>query len=78
MSVTASPERTINTKWNIRLSPFLVIQSGPPFDITIGRDIYGTTLFNARPGSRPIPNKPGLIQTHYGLLDPNPRSISRQ
>ena len=63
---------TINTKWNIRLSPFVVIQSGPPFDITIGRDLYGTTLFNARPGIAIDPTKPGLIQTKYGLLDPNP------
>lgn len=63
---------TINTKWNVRLSPFVVIQSGPPFDITIGRDLYGTTLFNARPGIAADPTKPGLIQTKYGLLDPNP------
>ena len=63
---------TINAKWNIRLSPFVVIQSGPPFDITIGRDLYGTTLFNARPGIATDPTKPGLIQTSYGLLDPNP------
>ena len=63
---------TINTKWNFRFSPFIVVQSGPPFDITIGRDLYGTTLFNARPGMVVDPNKPGLIQTKYGLLDPNP------
>jgi hypothetical protein len=63
---------TINTKWNFRLSPFVVVQSGPPFDVTVGRDLYGTTLFNARPGIATDPNKPGLIQTRYGLLDPNP------
>jgi len=63
---------TINTKWNFRLSPFVVLQSGPPFDITIGRDIYGTTLFNARPGMATDSTKPGLIPTKYGLLDPNP------
>lgn len=63
---------TINTKWNIRLSPFVVVQSGPPFDISIGRDLYGTTLFNPRPGIATDPTKPGLIQTAYGLLDPNP------
>jgi len=63
---------TINTKWNFRLSPFVVIQSGPPFDITVGRDLYGTTLFNARPGIAIDPTKPGLVQTKYGLLDPNP------
>jgi hypothetical protein len=63
---------TINTKWNFRLSPLVVIQSGPPFDITVGRDLYGATLFNARPGIATDPTKPGLIQTSYGLLDPNP------
>jgi hypothetical protein len=62
----------INTKWNISFSPFVNIASGPPFDITAGSDIYGTTLFNGRPGIATDPNKPGVIQTAYGLLDPSP------
>jgi hypothetical protein len=63
---------SIVTRWNIRFSPFFVIQSGAPFDITSGNDLYGTTLFTARPGIPTDPSKPGLIQTSYGLLDPNP------
>ena len=63
---------SINSRWNVRLNPFVVIQSGVPFDITTGSDFYGTTLFNARPGFATDPNKPGVIQTPYGLLDPNP------
>jgi hypothetical protein len=63
---------SINTKWNFRISPFVVIQSGAPFDITTGSDLYGTTLFNSRPGIATDPSKPGVIQTAYGLLDPNP------
>ncbi|HLW77294.1 MAG TPA: hypothetical protein VKS01_09910, partial [Bryobacteraceae bacterium] len=63
---------SINLRWDIRLSPFFVIQSGAPFDITSGNDAYGTTLFTARPGIATDPSKPGLIQTAYGLLDPNP------
>src|SRR6202022_3897859 len=63
---------SINTKWNIRVSPFVVMQSGPPFDITAGNDLYGTTQFNGRPGIATDPNKRGGIQTRYGLLDPNP------
>ena len=63
---------SINTRWNVRVSPFVVMQSGPPFDITTGSDLYGTTLFNGRPGFATDPNKPGVIQTPYGLLDPNP------
>jgi hypothetical protein len=63
---------SINLKWAVRISPFVVMQSGAPFDITAGNDLYGTTLFNGRPGIAADPKKPGLIQTRYGLLDPNP------
>jgi hypothetical protein len=63
---------SINTKWNLRFSPFVIVQSGTPFDITVGQDLYGTTLFNGRPGIATDQNKPGLIETQYGLLDPNP------
>jgi hypothetical protein len=67
----------INTKWNLLFSPLVNIASGPPFDITAGRDIYGTTLFNGRPGIAIDPNKPGVIPTVYGLLDPNPTPDER-
>jgi len=68
---------SINTKWNVLFSPLVNVASGPPFDITAGRDIYGTTLFNGRPGIALDPNKPGVIQTVYGLLDPNPTPDER-
>jgi hypothetical protein len=63
---------TITALWGIRFNPLLSANSGPPFDVTAGRDLYGTTLFNARPGLATNPNKPGVVQTPYGLLDPNP------
>jgi hypothetical protein len=62
---------SINLRWNVRIAPFAVVQTGAPFDITSGSDFYGTTLFNARPAFASDPNRPGLIQTAYGLLDPN-------
>ncbi|MBV8845504.1 MAG: TonB-dependent receptor [Bryobacterales bacterium] len=68
MQITGS----INTRWNLRFSPNITLQSGPPFDITTGTDLYGTTLYNARPGLAGDPTKAGVIQTPYGLLDPNP------
>ncbi|HWC96075.1 MAG TPA: carboxypeptidase regulatory-like domain-containing protein [Candidatus Sulfopaludibacter sp.] len=63
---------SVNLKWAVRISPFVVVQTGAPFDITAGSDLYGTTLFNGRPGFAVNPAKAGLIQTAYGLLDPNP------
>jgi carboxypeptidase family protein len=68
---------SVNTKWNVRLSPFVIVDSGPPFDITVGRDLYGTTLPSGRPGVPNDPNKPGLIRTSYGLLDPSPTPNQR-
>lgn len=63
---------SIGARWNVRLSPFIIVQSGAPFNITAGSDLYGTSLFNGRPGIATDRAKPGLIQTQYGLLDPNP------
>lgn len=37
-----------------------------------GSDLYGTTLFNGRPGIAVDASKSGLVQTSYGLLDPSP------
>jgi Carboxypeptidase regulatory-like domain len=63
---------TIQSKWKTTFSPLLTVTSGTPFNITVGRDLYGTTLFNGRPGIATNPSKQGLIQTSYGLLDPSP------
>ena len=62
------------TKWDFRISPFMVANSGAPFNILSGTDPYGTTLLNsARPGIATDPSIPGVIETRYGLFDPNPK-----
>jgi hypothetical protein len=63
---------TITVKGGLRFNPLLTANSGPPFDITAGRDLYGDTLFNARAGIASDPGKPGMVATPYGLLDPSP------
>jgi hypothetical protein len=63
---------TVSLRWNVRLNPLVTVQSGAPFNITTGQDNYGTTLYTARPGIATDTTRPGLIQTPYGLLDPNP------
>lgn len=63
---------TITMKWRIRFNPFLTANTGPPFDITTGQDLYGTTLFNARPAFATDSTRAGVVQTPYGLLDPSP------
>jgi hypothetical protein len=60
-------------KWGIRLNPLLTANSGPPFDITVGRDLYDDGLFNGRPAVVTDAGRPGIIATRQGLLDPNPQ-----
>ncbi len=64
---------SIESRWGIRLSPFLNAQTGAPFNITTGSDLYGDTLFNARPGIVTDPVPGGDYVRYDGLLlDPNP------
>ena len=39
--------------WGISLNPFVIVQSGRPFNITLGRDINGDTLNTERPAFAP-------------------------
>lgn len=48
------------------------IRNGSRFNITTGRDSNGDGVYSERPSFASDPNKPGIIKTIYGLLDPNP------
>jgi hypothetical protein len=66
---------TITLKRGILLSPLMNFQSGTPFNITIGQDLLGSTIFNQRPSfatsSTPAAD---VISTKYGAfnIDPTP------
>jgi hypothetical protein len=62
----------VRTRWGISLSPFLIIASGAPFNIIVGRDLNGDTLFTERPAFATDMTKPGVIVTRFGTFDPNP------
>lgn len=63
---------SITTKGGLLWSPFVILQSGAPFNIVTSQDIYGDTVLTARPGFATSASQPGVIATSYGLLDPNP------
>jgi Carboxypeptidase regulatory-like domain/TonB dependent receptor len=44
---------TIRAPWGISFNPFVIIQSGRPFNITLGRDLNGDTRFTERPSFAP-------------------------
>jgi hypothetical protein len=40
---------TISMPYAFRLNPFMLISSGAPYDITLGQDLNGDSIFNDRP-----------------------------
>ena len=59
---------SISMPWGLRASPFLVAQSGSPFNITTGQDLYGINTFNARPTVGTCGNS-GVVSTPYGCFN---------
>jgi hypothetical protein len=60
----------------IVIAPFLIAQSGTPYNITIGNDLTGNNQFNARPtyGTCGAAN---VVSTSYGCLDTNPAAAGK-
>ncbi|HEX6184372.1 MAG TPA: carboxypeptidase regulatory-like domain-containing protein [Pyrinomonadaceae bacterium] len=58
--------------WGIRLNPTLVANSGRPFNITIGRDLNGDTLFTERPAFATDLSRESVRRTAFGDFDLDP------
>ncbi len=58
--------------WGVSLSPFFILSSGQPFNITIGRDLNGDTVFADRPAFATDLTKPGVVITKFGAFDTSP------
>jgi Carboxypeptidase regulatory-like domain len=64
---------TIGLPHAFRLSPFLVAQSGPPFNITVPTDLSGTTVLNSRPSfASSLSNPANVVVTQLGAFDTVP------
>jgi hypothetical protein len=66
---------TMGLPYNFRLSPFLVAQSGVPFNITTGQDLNGDSIYNDRPSfasSQSLPTN--VVTNRYGSFDLLPQS----
>jgi len=55
-----------------RISPFMQISSGGPFDIVVGRDLNGDSLFNDRPALATDLTRASVVQTAYGTFETLP------
>lgn len=58
---------TVSLPHGFRVSPFMVANSGAPFNITAGQDLNGDSIFNDRPSF-----DPSGIQTQWGAFNATP------
>jgi hypothetical protein len=64
---------TVNGPWSLRLSPFVVASSGRPYNITLGRDTNGDTIYTERPAFADDSTLPrSLMQTRLGNFNLEP------
>jgi hypothetical protein len=57
--------------FGVSISPFLVTNSGTPFNITVGQDLNGDNQFNDRPAFA-TSSSTDVMNTKYGSFDLNP------
>ena len=62
---------SLTAPFKFQLAPFIMMSSGRPFNVTIGRDLNGDTLFTDRPAFATALSRT-VIHTAYGDFDPNP------
>jgi hypothetical protein len=56
--------------YGIEFSPFMVVNSGRPYDITIGQDLNGDSIFNDRPAlAAPSATGPSIVGTQFGTFN---------
>ena len=66
-------EGTVSAPWGFRVAPFMILSSGRPFNIIIGRDLNGDTLFTERPAfASSLTTVENLKITRWGQFDLNP------
>jgi hypothetical protein len=71
-------EGTLNAPWGFRLAPFFIVSSARPFNIIVGRDLNGDTLFTERPGFATASTAAeDLVVTRWGSFDRNPTTGAR-
>jgi hypothetical protein len=63
---------SLSLPYAVRLSPFIVAAAGAPFNITVGQDLNGDSIFNDRPTFATDLTRPSVVKTPYGNFDTSP------
>jgi hypothetical protein len=60
---------SIALRWGFRINPFLTVASGRPYNITVGRDLNGDSLYTDRPAFATDLSRPSVVRTALGAFD---------
>ncbi len=63
---------TVALPYAFRLNPFVVVASGRPFNITVGQDLNGDSIFNDRPAYAAQSSAPNTVSTPWGMFNSQP------
>jgi Carboxypeptidase regulatory-like domain len=65
---------SIGVPYGFRLSPFVIVSSGIPFNVTTGQDIYSDAQYNQRPSFATCTGtaQANIVQTVYGCFNTLP------
>ena len=65
---------SISAPYGFRLSPFMIVSSGSPYNITIGQDVNGDSITNDRPAFATDLSRQSVKITRFGAFDTLPTS----
>ena len=62
----------IDLPFGFYTNPLLLISSGQPYNVTVGRDLNGDSIFNDRPAFATDLSRPSVVKTRLGAFDTSP------
>ena len=63
---------SISVPYGFRLSPFMIVSSGAPYNVTIGNDLNGDSVTNDRPSFATDLTRGSVVATRFGTFDTAP------
>lgn len=63
--------------WHFSTNLFLFANSAPPFNIVLGQDLNGDSIFNDRPAFATDLSRPSVVKTQWGTFDTDPLPTQR-
>lgn len=63
---------TVDLPFGFYMNPLILFTSGQPYNITVGQDLNGDSIFNDRPAYATDLKRKSVVNTRYGALDSAP------